>query len=261
MKRAFVLVPTGNDVGLTSVTLGLLTALAEKGYSVGFIKPIAQQLKEHDIEHSTALARKVLNLDPPTPIRLSEVVKRLSIGDDQSLLELFIDQFNQASAKADIIVVEGMVPSNTLFYSKRINKMLVRALDADVILVAAPHEKTAEEILEAVEIEGSSYSESGAQVVGVILNKVGRSTSDDAEGNVIKHTKTRYFGNTHAEASRQDLIERYRAVFQAGQRVPLLALVPWTDGLAAPTTKDIADYLGSHPLRRGEWTSRHVESV
>ncbi len=260
MKRTFVLVPTGNDVGLTSVTLGLLTALTEKGYNVVFLKPVAQQNREHEVEHSTALARKIFNLDPPQPVRIAEVVKRLTSGDEQGLQELFIDQYNQVSAKADIVVVEGMVPSSTLFYSKRLNKMMVRAFDADVVLVAAPHEKSPEELLENVEIEMNSYAEAGAQVAGVILNKVGRSSSDEAEGNVIKHTKTRYFGNTHAEASRNDLVERYRQVFQ-GRRLPLIALVPWKDGLAAPSLKDISDFLGAHALRRGEWLQRRVESL
>lgn len=261
MKRALILVPTGSEVGLTSVTLGLLAALSDKGYSVGFIKPVAQQVKEHDTEHSTALARKIFNLDPPTPVRLSEVVKRLTIGDEQGLQEMFIEQFNQASAKADIVVIEGMVPSSSLFYSKRLNKMMVRAFDADVIMVAAPHEKSADELLEAVEIESNSYADSGAQVVGVILNKVGRSSSDDSEGNIIKHTKTRYFGNTHAEASRQDLVERYREVFVRSRRFPLIALVPWKEGLAAPTMKDISEFLGAHALRRAEWGTRRVESI
>jgi phosphate acetyltransferase len=248
-------------VGLTSVTLGFVAALQEKGYSVGFIKPVAQQEKEHDTEHSTALARKIFNMDPPTPIRLSEVVKRLTIGDDQGLLELFLEQFNQVAAKADIVVVEGMVPSKALFYNKRLNKMMIRAFDADVILVSAPHEKSPEELLEAVEIEAHSYVENAGQIVGVILNKVGRSSSDEAEGDILKHTKTRYFGNTHAEASRLDLVERYRQVFAAGTLAPLLALVPWKEGLAAPSMKDITDYLGAHALRRGEWGARKVESV
>lgn len=261
MKRALILVPTGSDVGLTSVTLGLLTALSEKGYSVGFIKPVAQQLKEHDTEHSTALVRKIFNLDPPTPVRLSEVVKRLTTGDEQGLQEMFIEQFNQAAAKADIVVIEGMVPSSSLFYSKRLNKMMVRAFDADVIMVAAPHEKSADELLEAVEIEANSYAESGAQVVGAILNKVGRSSSDETQGNVIKHTKTRYFGNTHAEASRQDLVAKFREAFLGNHRFPLIALVPWTDGLVAPSMKEISEFLGAHIMRRGEWGVRRVESV
>ncbi|HSQ41032.1 MAG TPA: phosphate acetyltransferase [Fibrobacteraceae bacterium] len=262
MKRTFVLVPTGGDVGLTSVALGLLTAMTNKGYSVAFIKPIAQQEKEHDTEHSTALVRKIFNLDPPTPIRTSEVVKRLTIGDEQGLQELFIEQFNAASAKADIVVIEGMVSSSALFFSKRLNKMMVRAFDADVILVAAPHEKTPEELLEAVEIEANSYStEMGSHVAGVILNKVGRSSSDEMEGNILKHTKTRFFGNTHAQASRQDLVERYRQLFAQSPKTPLIALVPWKEGLAAPSTKDISEYLNAHVLRRGEWSQRRVESV
>lgn len=259
MKRTFVLVPTGNDVGLTSVTLGLLDALMNKGYSVGFLKPVAQQEKEHEIEHSTALARKLFKLDPPSPIRLSEVVKQLSTGDEQALQEMFLEQFNQVASKADIIVVEGLVPSKSLFYTKRLNRLITRAFDGDIIYVAAPHTKTPEELLEAVEIEAHSSSSIGSTVAGVILNKVGHTSGEDG-GNIIKHTKTRYFGNTHAEASRYDLVERYRSIF-ATSNFPLVALVPWTDGLAAPTTKNIADFLGSHAIRRGEWSSRRVESV
>ena len=260
MKRAFVLVPTGNDVGLTSASLGLVEALISKGYTVGFVKPVAQLERENDIEHSTALARSLYELDTPAPLKISEVVKLLTLGDERSLQDRFIELFNQVASKVDVIVIEGLVASKKLFYAKRVNRIIASSFDADIIYVAAPHRKGPEELLEAVEIEAQSARSGGGQVAGVMLNKVGQNSWDDTENNIIGHTRTRYFGNTHVEAIGQDIIEKYRQYFERST-VPLIALVPWVEGLSSPSTKDLADYLGAHALRRGEWGNRFVESV
>ena len=262
MKRVYVLVPTGNDVGLTSVSLGLLGALRKNDLRVGFLKPVAQNRVSDDgsPERSTSLARKLFNIETPPPITLNEAERLLSIGNEQILMEQIVELYQQVAPLQDVVVVEGMVPSPLLFYSKKLNQMIVRALDADVILVSAPHDKSAEDLLDEVEIESNGYFEVNASVVGCILNKVGRTHPEDGNLNTIRHTKTRYFGNTHADAASTAVTEAFRTVF-ARCKVPVLAYVPWNERLASPMVRELAAHLGCHALRRGDWSSRRVESV
>jgi phosphate acetyltransferase len=42
MEHAFFLAPAGSGIGLTTVALGLLKALDQRGIRVAFFKPIAQ---------------------------------------------------------------------------------------------------------------------------------------------------------------------------------------------------------------------------
>ena len=262
MKRVFVLVPTGNDVGLTSVALGMVSAFMKKGLRVGFLKPVAQKRtsEEDGPERSTSLARKLFNMDCPSPITLNEAERLLSIGNEDILMEQVVELYQQISPHKDVVVVEGMVPSPLLFYSKKLNQMIVRALDADVILVSAPHDKTFEDMVDEVEIEANTYSEFNASVVGSILNKVGRTHPEDGSLNTIRHTKTRYFGNTHADAAAQSMVDGFRAAFSRS-KVPVLAYVPWNERLASPMMRELANHLGAHALRRGDWAVRRVESV
>ena len=44
MSRTIILIPTTTGVGLTSVSLGLVHALEQKGTKVGFLKPIARAI-------------------------------------------------------------------------------------------------------------------------------------------------------------------------------------------------------------------------
>jgi len=262
MKRVYVLVPTGNDVGLTSISLGMVSALKQKGLRVGFLKPVAQKRTSEDggPERSTTLARKIFNMDMPAPITLNEAERLLSIGNEQILMEQIVELYQQVAPQQDVVVVEGMVPSPLLFYSKKLNQMIVRALDADVILVAAPHDKPAEDMVDEVEIEANGYAEVNASVAGCVLNKVGRTHPEDGALNTIRHTKTRYFGNTHADAAAQTVVDTFRSVF-ARCKVPVLAYVPWNERLASPMMRELANHLGAHALRRGDWAMRRVESV
>ena len=262
MKRVYVLVPTGNDVGLTSVSLGLVSALKKKGLRVGFLKPVAQnRTNESDgPERSTTLARKIFNMEMPAPITLNEAERLLSIGNEQILMEQVVEIYQQVAPQQDVVVVEGMVPSPLLFYSKKLNQMIVRALDADVILVSAPHDKSPEDMVDEVEIEANGYDEGNASVAGCVLNKVGRTHPEDGALNTIRHTKTRYFGNTHADAAAQAVVDSFRATF-ARCKVPVLGYVPWNERLASPMMRELANHLGAHALRRGDWAIRRVESV
>lgn len=262
MKRVLLVVPTGNSVGLTSVTMGILRALGKKGFSAGFLKPISQ-MRASDVgpENSTSLARKAFHLDSPSPIPLNEAEHLLSIGNEQLLMEQVVDLLQQISGKADIVVVEGMVPSQLLFYSKKLNLLMAKALDADVLLVASPHEKTPEELVDAVEIEANSYREGNGSVCGCAINKIGRwSSMEDDYSNTIRHTKVRHFGNSHADASLSALVDNYRSAL-APTGIPMVACIPWLDNLASPKVQDIAHHIGAHALRRGEWANRRVESV
>ncbi len=138
MSKIIAVVPSGHNVGLTSVALGLLNALNRSGHKVGFVKPIAQPVK-NDLgpERSTTLAKKLCNIDPPTPIPLAEAQHLLSTGNDSILLENIVDMVQPISSRCDVVVVEGLISSPEIFYSKNFNQLLVKALDAEILFVAA----------------------------------------------------------------------------------------------------------------------------
>ena len=73
MAHTFYLVPSGAGVGLTSLALGLVRALDNRGLRVAFFKPIGQPLR-NDVgpERSTYFIRATSPLRPATPVPFEE---------------------------------------------------------------------------------------------------------------------------------------------------------------------------------------------
>ena len=181
MPHTLLTVPTGHGVGLTSASLALVRALDRQGVRVGFCKPIAQQRAgDRGPERSTALLKLASSLQPPEPLGLGRVEELLATGDEQRLMEEIVARCAEVFAQADVVVVEGLVPSVELTYSNRINQALARTLDAEVVLVGKPGSLTADDVTESMSIAAHLYAQGDVQrVVGCILNRV---TGDGAYG-------------------------------------------------------------------------------
>ena len=62
------------------------------------------------------------------------------------------------AGRADVVVVEGLVPSSEQIYAGRVNLALAKALDADVLLVGAPcRDGDLERIAEAMAMRRRTY--------------------------------------------------------------------------------------------------------
>jgi phosphate acetyltransferase len=260
MARVFILVPTGHEVGLTTATLGFMRALHKQDYNVGFVKPISQMYgRDPSIEGTIPVMRQVLHLNVPDAIPLHRAERMLSSGKSQELMEEVVDLFQEVADDCDVVVVEGMVPSSRMFYTKRLNALMIRALDADVILVSSPNGKNPEELAKAIEIETREYQESlQSEIRGCIINKIGRDPEEDALA--LKHTRVRHFAS-HIDS---DMVRETAIQFQQGveqSSVKVCGAIPWLQNMIAPTVKNLTDHLNGHALRRGEWTSRRVESL
>ncbi len=177
MPHILLTVPTGHGVGLTSASLALVRAFDRQGVRVAFCKPIAQPRPgDSGPERSSALVALASALQPPEPLSLARVEQLLAVGDDQRLMEEVVARCEPLFAQADVIVVEGLVPSTELTYSSRINQALSRTLDAEVVLVGRPTAQAAQaadDVAEAMAIAAGLYADGEShRVVGCILNQV-----------------------------------------------------------------------------------------
>lgn len=181
MRHTLLIVPTGHGVGLTSACLALVRALDRLGVAVGFCKPIAQQRAgDAGPERSTTLVRLASALQPPEPLGRDRVEELLASGDDQRLMEEVVARCESVLSQAEVVIVEGLVPSIEQTYSNRVNQALARTLDAEVILVGRPGDDAPEDVAEAMEIAARLYADGEVErVVGCILNRV---TGDGARG-------------------------------------------------------------------------------
>ncbi len=250
MAQAILVVPTGPRVGLTTVAVGLVHALDRRGVRVGFCKPIAQP-HEGDTgpERSSRLVELIAGFSPPPPLAAAKAADLYAHAQRARLFEEVVARVETAGANADIVIVEGLVPSPEQPYTAALNAGLARSLDAEVILVAAPT-GSPEELSDALELAAQNFGgASGSRVLGCILNQVGAPAG------------ARSFMRLD-EAQLESAYTDYRArtpVLQRGD-VRLLGTIPWERDLLAPRVRDVAAFLEAETLRQGN-TGRRVTDV
>jgi phosphate acetyltransferase len=80
--------------------------------------------------------QNAFHLNPPASISRQHLERML--GNDQldELMEEVVEQYQQIANKYDVIVCEGLVPSNDSTYAEQVNVAIAQALDAKVIFVS-----------------------------------------------------------------------------------------------------------------------------
>ena len=171
MRHAFFLAPAGSGVGLTTVALGLVSALDRKGVRVAFFKPIAQETEgDSGPERSTHFIRATTALQPADPIPLATATKTISEQGMDELMSQVIGAYGASTASADMVVVEGLLPALSDSYLGVVNHELVATLNAEVILVASQAHKSIEQLDDQIEYAAKAFG-GLEKILGVIINR------------------------------------------------------------------------------------------
>ncbi len=224
--RTYFLAATQPNVGLTSVSLGLLRSLQRHGLKVAFVKPITKLTPE--TEPSVLFARSICQLrNTPDPLPMNLVTQHVTSGKTDDLLEDIVSLAMSCSEGADVLVVEGTHADPSRAFIPRLSADIARSLQADVVLVAS-----------AADAEGIAETHymiaqvriAGRNVVGVIFN---RAAADFDERSV---------------ASQLD-------------GVPIWGVIQDNPELSAPRTIDVARHLGAEVMIEGEIATRRVRET
>ncbi|MCP5326658.1 MAG: AAA family ATPase, partial [Oceanospirillaceae bacterium] len=107
MLHTFFIAPTSIQTGLTSISLGLIRALDERGLRVAFCKPVAVMPTNPAEERSTQMVRMGTRLTPPQPLDLKYAQQMISDRQLDRLMEEVIRLHRLAAKDADVIIIEG----------------------------------------------------------------------------------------------------------------------------------------------------------
>ncbi|MGB1296918.1 MAG: phosphate acetyltransferase [Psychrobium sp.] len=253
MARTIMLVPVGFGVGLTSVSMGLVHAIERHGIKVNFFKPVAQPVTgDVGPERSSTIIGRNPNIEPPKPLSPNYVGKLMSSGKSDILLEEIVEQANLAQSENDILIIEGLVPTRKQQYTSRLNNLIAKALDAEVVFVTSPGSDSAIQQKERIELACQPFGGTGAErILGCIVNKINAPIDD----NGVLRQDLENGGNT----SNQQQME----VFQLFGRSPIrvLGYIPWNEQIIAPRVIDIANHLKARVINEGEIHSRRLRSI
>jgi phosphate acetyltransferase len=221
--RTYFLAATQPDVGLTSVSLGLLRSLQRRGLKVAFVKPITKLTA--DTEPSVLFARSICHLhNTPDPLPMSLVTQRVTSGKTDDLLEDIVSLSMSCSEGADVLVVEGTHADPSRAFIPRLSAEIARSLQADVVLVASG--------ADAAGIAETHYMISqvriaGRNVAGVIFNRAGADFDESSAARKL-------------------------------DGVPIWGVIKNNPLLSAPRTIDVARHLGAEVMIEGEIATRRV---
>jgi phosphate acetyltransferase len=241
MKHAFFLAPAGTDVGLTTVALGLVKALDRRGVRVAFFKPVAQASEgDSGPERSTHFIRATTNLNPADPIPLSTAIKAISEQGMDQLMGSVIAAYDESTASADVVVVEGLLPAGGDSYLGVVNNDLVKTLNAQVILVASRADKTIDQLDQQIEYAANSFG-GLEKILGAIINRY-----------PIEKTPTAKTTVDHLRSESRLLSRR---------QIELIGVVPDSPELTYCRTIDIQRHLNAEVMNAGEMESRRVKNT
>ena len=243
MPHTLYLAPCGSKVGLTSVALGLVHALDNRGVRVAFCKPIGQPLaKATGPERSTHFIRATTSLRPALPISLEEAERLISSERSDELMERVMRDFHESASDADVVVLEGLAHSTDMPLGATLNVQLVKTLSAQVILAGSLAESSMEQFDERLEVAASQYGGlEGGAVIGCIINRV-----PDP-------------GKLSLTALRDDLASKSRVLERGGFH--LIGAIPQNPELTACRAIDIARHLGAEVLHEGEIQTRRAKKI
>ena len=220
--QIFYLIPTRQNVGLTSVALGLVRALQRQGFRVGFVKPVAEDDTAN--EHSIQFAREICLIKAPNPVSIIQADEKLAAGQEPELLEDIVSLCLRAAEGADVLVAEGMHTDAIHPFTPRLNAEVARSLKAEIILVASGRSGYA---VDDINHMAQRMGKVGCHITGTIVNKAP--------------------AKFDAEAARQALGD-----------IELWGVVDYNPALLAPRTLDVARHLNARVLIEGELATRRV---
>ncbi|MDQ2643719.1 MAG: phosphate acetyltransferase [Myxococcota bacterium] len=243
MAHTLYLVPSGSSVGLTSLSLGLVRALDNRGVRVAFYKPIGQQsARDSGPERSTYFIRRTSSLQPATPVPLEEAERLLSSNKLDELLDQVMRGFHESAGDADVVIVEGLVDRHDSGVEGELNRELVRTLGAEVILAGALGNTPLAEFEARLELTASRYGGfQGGRVIATLINRV-----------PVADGKARASGFFDTSRLRDPL---------GRADLNVIGVIPENPELTACRTIDIARYLDAEILHEGEIGLRRVRRI
>lgn len=250
VAKALFVAPTTLNAGLTSVCIGLVHALDSVGVRVAFCKPVTQSKDPRGMDSSVHFIRAKTTLNPPQPIPLKQAQHLMSQQQGELLMEQVVGLYQSCAADADVVIVEGLVPDRSEAYTARINVEIARTLNAEVILVTPPGERTPEELDEHLDMGARLFARADElNVIGAILTKVGAPPGGDSH----PFREIAEIPTHEAYPDYQSLCQVFRS-----NRLRMLGCIPWRRELVSPRTSDIARVLDAQVLNAGDMEQRRV---
>lgn len=255
MARTIMLIPTSSNVGLTGVSLGVIRSMERQGVKISLFKPVAQPALGGDRpDQTTTLIQSNTSIPSNKPLKMSHVEKLIGLNQQDVLMEEIIALFAENNKQSEVVLVEGIVPTNNYPFASELNYNIAKTLGAEIIFVMSMGSDTPEQLKERVEIARSNFGGvKNEKITGVIINKVNApidaQTLARPDVSDIYHTP-KFDGKT---ITIEDLRQH--------SPLPVLGCIPWDIDLTACRAIDMANHLSAKIINEGGIKQRRIKHV
>lgn len=256
MSRTIMLIPTGTSVGLTSVSLGVIRAMEQKGVRLSVFKPIAQPRSGEDtLDATTRIIRANSTIPSAEPLVMSYVQSLLGSNQQDMLMEEIIARYHENTKEAEVVLVEGLVSTRKHQFATALNYAIARTLNAEIVFVLSLGNDSPDQLKERIELVRSSFGGSkNKNITGIIVNKLNAPVDD--QGRTRTDLSEIFDDSSKASVANVDP----RLLFE-NSPLPVLGCIPWNFDLIATRAIDMARHLGATIIHEGEIQTRRVKSV
>lgn len=230
---------TGQNVGKTTLCLGLLSALGKRFDSVGFIKPVGQRhVQTHDgvmVDKDVVLFKEQFGLtdryEEMSPVLFPKGYTRDFLEgkvDLDRLWERIEKAYAKISSQHSFTLVEGTGHVGVGSICQINNAMVAKRLGLDVVIIASAGLGSA---LDELALNFTMCQHYGVNVRGVILNRV--------------------------KDEKREMIEEYFPKALEAWNIPLLGCVPFSKLLSTPCMNDFCNLFNTELLSGDPHRLRH----
>jgi len=224
--KTILVTATEESTGKTAVALALAKLAAERGLSVGYMKPKGTRLQSNvgkTLDEDPMLARELLDIDAEmhdlepvvySPTFLEQAIRGRE--DPDEIRDQVEESFENLSEGTDLMVIEGGGRLTTGGIVGLTDPDVAELLDAEVLLLSKYQQGgDVDDLLAAAD-------DVGDRLLGVLFNAVQDAKFDDLETEVVP--------------------------FLEGRGVPVLGVVPREQSLAGVTVDGLAAELSAEQL-------------
>lgn len=256
MSRTIMLIPTGTSVGLTSVSLGVIRAMERKGVRLSVFKPIAQPRTGGDTpDQTTTIIRKNSSIPAAEPLQMTRVESLLGANQQDVLMEEIIARYHASSQDAEVVLVEGLVPTRKHQFATALNYEIAKTLNAEIVFVMALGNDSTEQLKERIELTQSSFGgRKNKNITGVIINKLNAPV--DEQGRTRPDLSEIFDDSSKASIANIDPNQLF-----SDSPLPVLGCIPWSFELIATRAIDMCRHLNARIINEGDIQTRRVKSV
>lgn len=241
--NAFFIAATGQNVGKTTLSLGLMSGLQKRFSSVGFLKPVGQQ--QVTAEQGVCVDKDVLlfkshfklstDLEKMSPVLLPRGYTRDYLDgkiDHKYLIKSIQHSFLSIQQENPITIVEGTGHTGVGSIINLNNAQVAALLKTPIVLIAPGGLGSS---FDELCLNVTQCEKHNVRVAGVILNKV------------LNH--------------KREMVVEYMQKALKQLHLPLLGAVPYHPFLSTPTMFDF-EQLFEQPLLSGEMHRlRHFDHI